>query len=39
MRARRIGIGNDECLIYPETLLENIVAQITEQRPDLVVID
>ena len=39
MRATRIGIGNDECLIYAETLLENIVAQIEEQRPDLVVID
>ena len=39
MRAARIGIGNDECLIYPETLLENIVAQIAEHRPDLVVID
>ena len=35
----RIGIGNDECLIYPETLLENIVRQIGEHRPDLVVID
>ena len=33
MRAARIGIGNDECLIYPETLLENIVAQIAEHRP------
>jgi len=39
MRADRIGIGNDECLIYSETLLENIVAQIAEQQPDLVVID
>ena len=39
MRAARIGIGNDECLVYRETLLENIVAQITEQQPDVVVID
>ncbi len=39
MRASRIGIGNPECLIYPETLLENIVTQIEEQRPDVVVID
>lgn len=31
--------GNDECLIYTETLLENIVAQIEEIRPDVVVID
>ncbi len=39
MRADRIGIRNEECLIYPETLLENITAQIAEQKPDLVVID
>lgn len=39
MRADRIGIRNEECLIYPETLLEHITAQIVEQRPDLVVID
>ena len=39
MRAMRLGAANDECLIYTETLLENIVAQIEEQRPDLVIID
>lgn len=39
MRANRIGVGNDECLIYTETLLENIVAQIDEIEPQLVVID
>lgn len=39
LRASRIGIGNDECLIYTETLLENIVAQIEEQHPDLVIVD
>ncbi len=39
MRANRIGVGNDECLIYTETLLENIVAQIDEIQPNLVVID
>lgn len=39
MRADRIGIGNEECLIYTETLLENIVSQIREQQPDVVVID
>jgi DNA repair protein RadA/Sms len=39
MRALRLGIGNEGCLIYAETLLENILAQIEEQRPDLVVID
>jgi len=39
MRADRIGVGNEECMIYTETLLENIVAQIEELRPDVVVID
>ena len=39
MRADRLGIGNEECLIYTETLLENITTQIREQQPDVVVID
>ena len=39
MRATRLGVGNEECLIYAETLLENILAQIDEVQPDLVVID
>ncbi|MFI3317629.1 MAG: DNA repair protein RadA [Rikenellaceae bacterium] len=39
MRANRIGVGNDECLIYTETLLENIIKQIDETKPDMVVID
>jgi DNA repair protein RadA/Sms len=39
MRAERIGIGNEECLIYPETLLENIIAQADEPQPDLIIID
>ncbi len=39
MRATRLGIGNENCLVYAETQLENIVAQIEEQRPDVVVID
>ncbi len=39
MRADRIGIGNEECLIYTETLLENILTQIREEQPDVVVID
>ena len=33
------GIGNDACMVYSETLLENIMAQLEEQRPDLVIID
>ena len=39
MRADRIGIRNEACLIFPETLLERITAQIVELRPDIVVID
>ncbi len=39
MRATRIGIGASECMIYTETLLESIVAQIDAIRPDLVIID
>ena len=39
MRASRIGINNEECTVFPETLLENIVAQIEEQHPDIVIID
>lgn len=39
LRAERIGIRNENCIIYTETLLENIVAQIGEIRPDMVVID
>ena len=39
MRAMRLGIGNEECTVYTETLLENIVAQIEELRPDMVIID
>ncbi len=39
MRATRIGMNDSECLIYTETLLENIVSQIEYIKPDLVVID
>lgn len=39
MRAERLGIGNEECFIYSETLLENILLQIEQQQPDVVVID
>lgn len=39
MRATRIGIHNQECTIYPETLLENIVSQIEALHPDIVIID
>lgn len=39
MRALRLGIGNEQCTVYTETLLENIVSQIEELRPDMVIID
>ncbi|MBR1958663.1 MAG: DNA repair protein RadA, partial [Tidjanibacter sp.] len=39
MRAARLGTANEECYIYPETLLENILGQIEAMEPDLVVID
>ena len=39
LRASRIGIGNEECIVYTETLLENIITQIDELKPDFVVID
>lgn len=39
MRASRLGEVSDECYIYPETLLENILSYTEEMKPDLVVID
>lgn len=39
MRASRLGNVSDECYIYPETLLENILSYTEEMKPDLVVID
>ena len=39
MRASRLGSVSDECYIYPETLLENILSYVGEMQPDLVVID
>ncbi len=39
MRATRLGGGSEECYIYAETQLDNIVAQVDALKPDLVVID
>ena len=39
MRAERLGIHNEECVIYTETLLENIVAQCEAIKPDMIVVD
>ena len=39
MRAERLGIHNEECVVYTETLLENIIAQCETIKPDMVVVD
>lgn len=39
MRADRLGIQNGQCLLLSETSLENILMQLTETAPRLVVID
>jgi DNA repair protein RadA/Sms len=40
MRAERIAAaGSEECYIYAETLLENIITQADALEPDLIVID
>ena len=39
MRAERLGVHNEECIIYTETLLENIIAQCEALKPDMVVVD
>ena len=39
MRAIRLGGDIDNCYIYPETLVENIIAEATELKPDLMIVD
>ncbi|MCC8087893.1 MAG: DNA repair protein RadA [Rikenellaceae bacterium] len=39
IRAERLGSDNENCYIYAETLLENILNQINGLEPDLVIID
>ncbi len=39
MRADRLGGDPSHCLIYSETLMENIVAEAEETSPDLVIVD
>ncbi|MBD99457.1 MAG: DNA repair protein RadA, partial [Verrucomicrobia bacterium] len=39
MRADRIGFSNRECLILAETNLENILLQIEQHQPDILIID
>ena len=39
LRAGRIGGDDSGCMIYSETLMENIIAQAREMKPDLMVVD
>lgn len=39
LRASRIGGDDSGCMIYSETLMENIIAQAREIEPDLMVVD
>ena len=39
LRAERLGIENEECLVYAETRLEDILHQITQTSPRMVVVD
>ncbi len=39
LRADRINPNNQECLILNETLLENIITQAENVKPDLIIID
>ncbi len=39
MRADRLGGNSSNCLIYSETLMENILAEAEETAPDLVIVD
>jgi len=39
MRASRLGGDDSGCVIYSETLMENIIAQARKMMPDLMVVD
>jgi DNA repair protein RadA/Sms len=39
LRAARIGGDDSNCMIYSETLMENILAQAREMMPDLMIVD
>lgn len=39
LRAERLGGNNDSCLVYAETRLQDILAQISDLSPQVVVID
>jgi len=39
LRAKRLGGSDSNCLIYSETLMENIIAEARSIMPDLMVVD
>lgn len=39
MRAERIGIKNNECLLLTETSIQNIMQQVVAVEPDVLIID
>lgn len=39
MRAERIGIQNDQCYVICETSLENLIAYIKHDRPEILIVD
>jgi len=39
LRGRRLGISSPDILLYPETLLENVLEAIERENPSLLVID
>lgn len=39
LRAERIGIQNEQCFVLTEVVLENILQVISDNRPDLIIID
>ena len=39
LRAARIGGDDSDCMIYSETLMENIIAEAKAMMPDLMVVD
>ncbi|MDB4174404.1 DNA repair protein RadA [Bacteroidia bacterium] len=39
MRADRIGVTNEECLLLNETSVENIIGKLKETKPSFVIID
>jgi len=39
LRANRIGLTNDQCYLFPETTLEQIIAAAKKTDPDIIIID